>query len=165
MTDICINPLKASQLAVAPTRRNKVIAGRRKGFQNKKKTELCKHYQIGEECPKGESCSFAHGVEELRAKPIMNYRTIKCRHFQEKGWCQYGPRCQFLHNEKSGEIRDFKINYEQLLRVMNDIYSFKHHDMFDVSIEEFMVDSVNIEANKLPKLEIFQSLRQDIESK
>lgn len=153
-----INPLKQNQLNYAPTRHERVIANRRKGFQHKKKTELCKHYQIGEPCPKGDTCSFAHGVEELRAKPVNNYRTIKCRHFQEKSWCQYGPRCQFLHNEKM-PIREVKPSYSQLLRIMDDIFTIKQCDDIEQPIETFMDQSVNIEAHKLYKLDVFASLR------
>lgn len=152
-----INPLKENQLYFAPTRREKVIANRRKGFQNKLKTELCKHYQLNEPCPKGDTCSFAHGIEELRAKPVTNYRTVKCRHFQEKGWCQYGPRCQFLHNDKNAPIREFKVGYSQLLRMMDDMFVVK--DQTEKPIEQFMDESVNITENKLYKLDVFKSFR------
>lgn len=156
-----INPLKETQLHYAPTRREKVIASRRKGFQHKKKTELCKHYQIGEPCPKGDSCSFAHGIEELRAKPVSNYKTMKCRHFQEKGWCQYGPRCQFMHNEKDQTIREVKPSYEQLLRIMDDVFTLKENNEIDQPIESFMDSTVNISAHRLHKLDVFASIRSE----
>ena len=154
-----INPLKETQLNYAPTRREKVVANRRKGFQHKKKTELCKHYIIGEECPKGDSCSFAHGVEELKAKPVANYKTLKCRHFQEKGWCQYGPRCQFLHNEKRSSTIDTKLSYEQVWRIMDDTFQLKEDT--NESIECLMDESVNIKTRGLYKLDIFASIRQE----
>ena len=33
------------------------------------KTKLCQRFMAGGDCPRGESCSFAHGPHELRALP------------------------------------------------------------------------------------------------
>lgn len=154
-----LNALKETQLMYAPTRRQKVIAKRRKGYHLKKKTELCKHFLIGQVCPKGDDCAFAHGQEELRARPIANYRTVKCRHFQEKGWCQYGPRCQFLHNDPHAEIKSFKISYDQIMRSMQDSFTISVSNGAEEDIEEFLEKRSNIEENALPKLEIFKRFR------
>ena len=76
---------------------------KQKNFQVKKKTELCKTFQLGHSCPYGSKCSFAHGVEEIRAKVLVpsNYKTVKCKQFFERGHCNFGPRCQFLHNSQT----------------------------------------------------------------
>lgn len=68
-------------------------------YQIKKKTELCKTYELGFECMYGNKCSFAHGREELCAKVLVpaNYKTVKCKQFFETGYCRFGARCQFLH--------------------------------------------------------------------
>jgi hypothetical protein len=36
-----------------------------------KKTTICSHWQASGVCPFGEKCSFAHGTNELRAKPVQ----------------------------------------------------------------------------------------------
>ena len=110
-------------------------------------------------CPKGDDCAFAHGQEELRARPINNYRTVKCRHFQEKGWCQYGPRCQFMHNDPQGNFKSIKISYDQLMRSMQDSFKISVSNGVEENIEDFLQARSNIEANALPKLDIFKKLR------
>ena len=155
-----LNGLKETQSMIAPTRRQRVIAKRRKGFHLKKKTELCKHYVIGEPCAKGDDCAFAHGIEELRNRPIANYRTVKCRHFQEKGWCQYGPRCQFKHNEKVSEIREVKITYDQLMRTMEESFTLKGWEERSEDMEHFLEKQSSVEAHALPKLSVFMRFRQ-----
>ena len=68
-------------------------------FEVKKKTELCKTFQLGLICPYGNKCSFAHGTQELKEKLLvpMNYKTAKCKQFFTKDCCHFGPRCQFQH--------------------------------------------------------------------
>ena len=107
----------------------------------------------------GDACAFAHGEHELVAKPITNYRTKKCRHFEEKGWCQYGPRCQFLHNVKSKEIKKIKISYGQLMQAVLDSYEISSNNGSDEDIGDFLSQRSNIEANKLPKLDVFKNIR------
>jgi len=61
----------------------------------KYKTEICRNWQEGN-CPFGESCVYAHGIEELRCK--SNCRARDCKQFLESGYCFYGSRCQFSHD-------------------------------------------------------------------
>ena len=72
--------------------------------RNKYKTEICRNWEIGN-CEFGNSCSFAHGYEELRNKVNMgnNYKTKKCKQFHEIGFCIYGNRCQFKHRDSSSD--------------------------------------------------------------
>jgi hypothetical protein len=107
------------------SKKQHVIERRHKNFQVKKKTELCKTYQLGHTCPYGSKCSFAHGFEELKCKVLVpgNYRTIKCKQFFEKDSCHFGPRCQFLHKSTTytGLIMP-TVNYEKLFEgVVNSL--------------------------------------------
>jgi len=85
-----------------------------------KKTKLCKHYEEGF-CPRGDSCSFAHGEEQLgtpcppssgQAGPAMGNafgapnsggfggkKTKLCTHFVQ-GFCPRGDGCSFAHGEE-----------------------------------------------------------------
>ena len=61
------------------------------------KTELCAYYP---NCRKGDACSFAHGRNELRARPrTSNWKTSSCRY--PPGACKYGHRCGYLHQGES----------------------------------------------------------------
>lgn len=75
-------------------------------YQTKYKTEVkcevsqkCRYWVMGLLCPFGESCSFAHGMYELREKAHISkkYKTKVCLNFEKTGCCRYGDRCQFLH--------------------------------------------------------------------
>jgi len=63
------------------------------------KTEVCRSWTELGECPYGESCQFAHGQQELRARPMIHkkYKTVRCKKFLA-GHCPYGSRCCFVHS-------------------------------------------------------------------
>nr|XP_053640471.1 mRNA decay activator protein ZFP36L2-A-like [Cherax quadricarinatus] len=47
----------------------------------------------------GSTCTFAHGLNELRAVPRHpRYKTDLCRTYHSLGYCQYGTRCHFVHD-------------------------------------------------------------------
>ena len=72
------------------------------GFKVKYKTEICKNWEKTGDCEFKDSCSFAHGLHELKRKTDIhkNYKTKQCKKFKKDGVCPYGTRCQFLHDEK-----------------------------------------------------------------
>lgn len=72
-------------------------------YKKKYKTEICKNYEFRGNCQWGDSCSFAHGQQELRTKTHINlhYKSKLCKQFFESGFCSYGYRCQYLHNDRS----------------------------------------------------------------
>ena len=72
------------------------------GFRTKYKTEMCKNWELTGDCIFGDSCSFAHGSQELVSKVNMpkNYKTRPCKRFHEDLYCPYGPRCQFKHKDE-----------------------------------------------------------------
>ena len=70
-------------------------------IKQKKKTELCKNYELYKDCYYGDHCSFAHGIDELRENVIMpSYKTKLCKSFVENSICNFGIRCSYLHKIK-----------------------------------------------------------------
>jgi len=63
------------------------------------KTEICCRWTQMGCCLYGESCQFAHGMKELRMRPIMHkkFKTVRCKKYLA-GYCPYGTRCCFLHD-------------------------------------------------------------------
>ena len=45
-------------------------------IKRKKKTELCKNYELYKDCYYGDNCSFAHGIDELRENYAKALRKI-----------------------------------------------------------------------------------------
>ncbi len=70
-------------------------------IKRKKKTELCKNYELYHDCYYKNECSFAHGIEELREKRILPcYKTKLCKSFINKKVCNFGIRCSYKHSIK-----------------------------------------------------------------
>jgi len=84
---------------------------------NNFKTQLCQHWQrTGGNCPYGDNCLFAHGVEDLRsadskfARPQPQnvhhplFKTEICRFVLTNSQCPYSAArmCQFLHPGDEG---------------------------------------------------------------
>jgi len=70
-------------------------------IKKKKKTELCKNYDLYHDCYYGDYCCFAHGLDELRDNnPLPNYKTKLCKCFTENGICNFGSRCSYKHQIK-----------------------------------------------------------------
>jgi hypothetical protein len=93
-------------------------------FKVKYKTELCKYFEINGYCKYGESCAYAHGIENLRSKVTNTtyYRTKKCVQFFEHGYCPYGNRCQFAHQLTTNIINnpyDRKMTYKKTLETIS----------------------------------------------
>jgi len=65
------------------------------------KTALCKFFEQGS-CMNGDSCTYAHGVEELQ--PL--YKAKLCNFFLQ-GICTRGANCTFAHGieELQGELQ------------------------------------------------------------
>ena len=67
-------------------------------IKRKKKTELCKNYELYKDCYYGDNCSFAHGIDELRDDIILpSYKTKLCKSFIENTTCNFGTRCSYQH--------------------------------------------------------------------
>lgn len=86
------------------------------GYIKKKKTELCKNYQLTGMCKFGDTCSFAHGEHELAPKMHLHtkFKTRPCQKFFREGYCSYGIRCQYVHDEiKDIDDTQFNTFYEE----------------------------------------------------
>lgn len=67
-------------------------------IKKKKKTELCKNWELYHDCFYKDECSFAHGIEELRQNiSIPFYKTKECKTFVESKICNFGARCNYRH--------------------------------------------------------------------
>ena len=70
-------------------------------IKKKKKTELCKNYELYHDCYYGNNCSFAHGLSELKDNIIIpKYKTKLCKNFLENKICNFGIRCSYQHKIK-----------------------------------------------------------------
>ena len=75
----------------------------------KKKTELCKNWEVYHDCFYKNECSFAHGIEELRKNyGSLGYKTRLCKAFNEKGYCSFGQRCNYRHVIKEERLFTYK---------------------------------------------------------
>ena len=67
-------------------------------IKRKKKTELCKNFELYHDCYYKDECCFAHGIEELRENIIFpSYKTKQCKSFQDEKVCNFGIRCTYKH--------------------------------------------------------------------
>ena len=48
-------------------------------IKRKKKTELCKNYELYKDCFYGDHCSFAHGIDELRENTLRVNRMLNLK--------------------------------------------------------------------------------------
>ena len=70
-------------------------------IKRKKKTELCKNYELYHDCYYGDNCCFAHGIDELRDNILLpSYKTKLCKSFIENKACNFGIRCSYKHQIK-----------------------------------------------------------------
>lgn len=70
-------------------------------IKRKKKTELCKNYELYHACFYNNDCCFAHGIEELRDNFIQpSYKTKNCKSYIENKICNFGIRCSYKHTIK-----------------------------------------------------------------
>ena len=84
-----------------------------KKIKTKRRTELCKNWEIYHDCYYKDECSFAHGKEELRIdSPIIGTKYKLCKTFQEKGFCPFGKRCNYRHLLKEERL----FTYEAILK-------------------------------------------------
>jgi hypothetical protein len=124
--------LKIPQKKIIPTKEEKEFF--KSKLKVKKKTELCKSWELYKNCYFKDQCSFAHGETELRHKPIKQnprYKTKPCKALFEKMYCAFGSRCQYSH-------RKSKISFsENLNRFSEHLYNMllqnEHSDSFNLS--------------------------------
>ena len=89
----------------------------------KKKTELCKNWEVFHDCYFKNECSFAHGIEELRFDShISGSKNKICKTFEEKGYCIFGKRCNFRHVVKEKRLLTYQYILENTCKeILNEI--------------------------------------------
>ena len=92
-----------------------------KKIRSKKKTELCKNWEIYHDCYFKNECSYAHGLDELRTDtPVSGSKNRLCKSFQEKGFCLFGKRCNYRHLIKEERL----FTYDSILNYnCNEIFN------------------------------------------
>jgi len=100
---------------------NKSLKIYNKEHQNKYKTELCRNWELTNNCKFGNKCAYAHGTQDLKEKIFLpsNYKTKVCKQFAEQMYCSYGHRCQFLHehtSQRKPQNRDNTMSYVEALK-------------------------------------------------
>jgi len=121
-----LKPLTHSIKASSPLYKMQNLASYLPIDNTKYKTMLCKEFTSTNNCKFGGGCTFAHGLQELRSKPITQYshpksglfKTALCDRFMEQGVCSYGPECKFAHGHNEllpRKPREFQspIKYQQ----------------------------------------------------
>ena len=101
-----------------------------KKIRTKKKTELCKNWEIYNDCYFKNECSFAHGIDELRTNTFVGGSKKLCKSFQENGTCLFGKRCNYRHVIKEERL----FTYESILNntcneIMNEINKKENKDI------------------------------------
>jgi hypothetical protein len=82
-----------------------------------KKTELCKNWELYNDCFYKDNCSFAHGEAELRQKSVENkqkYKTKKCNSFFESMYCPFGSRCFYKHKLPERQLYTYSQIIDQI---------------------------------------------------
>ena len=118
---------------MTPRKKNILL---QKKIRTKKKTELCKNWEIYHDCYFKNECSFAHGIDELRTDtPVSGSKNRLCKSFQEKGYCLFGKRCNYRHVIKEERL----FTYESILNdTCNEIYNeMNKSENKDISILKF----------------------------
>ena len=80
----------------------------------KKKTELCKNWELYHACYFEDECCFAHGSDELRSGTrISGSKNKKCKSFQDRGFCIFGKRCNYRHTIKEKRLFTYQFILEK----------------------------------------------------
>ena len=100
------------------------------------KTELCKNFELKNECVFGDNCCFAHGKEELRSKRELNEfnKTKNCKLFGN-GFCAHGSRCTFFHLKPFSESQEILDSFEKRL-------------VLDIEAGKSLLDSIEKEVSE-----------------
>lgn len=122
-------------------------------YKMKKKTELCKNWELSRRCKFGSDCAFAHGEQELVSKHHVpnNYKTKMCKQFHEEGYCPYGNRWQFLHLIIQKDVKKF--NYWDIMSENLYQYQTRSKVISTESLEGLMINPL-----KSKRLSIFEEI-------
>ena len=136
-------------------------------FKAKWKTEMCHYWEMYGHCKFGDSCAFAHGIDELnKRKMSSNYKTKLCKQFFELGYCTYGVRCQFSHKllkeceeKKNNEIQN-KFSYLKILEDFNNSSNQISHEILKrprlMTFED--IASCTLDEKEKNRLELYEDI-------
>ena len=144
-------------------------------LSKKKKTELCKNWELHGNCPFNEKviminkCTFAHGYGDIKSKSNSNlkFKTSPCKSYFMRGVCQYGHRCQYIHCEivHMGQFKDFLLGvyknkdlpFLALARKKNQVYTSRLSLLQKVFLIRIDRDTF-IEQKECKRLPLFKTL-------
>lgn len=139
----------------------------------KYKTELCRSFERDKTCCYGTKCQFAHGIQDLRQKPVdPRYKTKPCRNFP---LCHYGDRCQFIHPD-ANPLPDHPLSELDVLDALLDLNCFVNvgkaeendeEDEYygDDRLKEDVCEKVDEKKRLLHRLKVFDSFVDDEQQK
>lgn len=120
-----------------PTREEKEYFKRK--IKMTKKTELCKNWELYNDCFFKDNCSFAHGEGELRVKYTgfnFKFKTKNCKAFKEKMYCPFGSRCQYRHFFSEHRLFTYKyINFvfcKEILSENQKYENLKNYEFYKI---------------------------------
>ena len=147
--------------------RNKRRSEDTNDFKAKWKTEMCHYWEMYGFCKYGDSCAFAHGMDELnKRKMSSNYKTKPCKQFFELGYCTYGVRCQFSHKllkeceEKNDEETKEEVSYLKILQDFNNSSNQISHEILKrprlMTFED--IASCTLDEKEKNRLELYEDI-------
>ena len=123
----------------------------------KKKTELCKNWELYNDCYFKDECSFAHGIEELRTNNnLCGYKTKICKSFTEKSYCSFGQRCTYKHIIKEKRL----VTYQSVLintsnQILNELEKKENNGLSIIQIYQLFQSKLKL---IIPRLEVFKNI-------
>ena len=135
-------------------------------FKTKWKTEICRYWEMYGECKFGDSCAFAHGDSELKARKMTyNYKTKPCKQFFEQGYCSYGCRCQFSHKKEdlkkeNGNNSDNEVSYLKIIKeFLSDENQISHELVKRPRLMTFeKITNSTLEESENSKLKLYEDI-------
>jgi hypothetical protein len=128
-----------------------------KKIRTKKKTELCKNWELYNDCYFKDECSFAHGIEELRtSNNLCGYKTKICKSFTEKSYCSFGQRCTYKHIIKEKRL----LTYQSVLintsnQILNELEKKENDGLSIIQIYQLFQSKLKL---IIPRLEVFKNI-------
>ena len=126
-------------------------------IKKKKKTELCKNWELYNDCFFKDECSFAHGIEELRTNNnLCGYKTKVCKSFTEKSYCCFGQRCTYKHILKEKRL----FTYQSILKnisnlIINEIEKKENDGLTVIQIYQLFQSKSKL---IIPRLDVFKNI-------
>ena len=99
-------------------------------IKKKKKTELCKNYELYHDCYYGDNCCFAHGIDELREKKIQEQKEIFKK--ENEILIKEKEKLKMKEMEEDKKIEEFAKKKQEL----NDLRQKKEEEKMKKKLQE-----------------------------